>query len=111
MTVFKLNNLNLPNHFLAQTNGNLPSTPSSNTKQKDIPGTWTWNEVEWHYIAFYIWMHVLGGYGLIVTVMGLVKWQTVVSAYVEVILGTLGILAGAHRLWAHRSYKATFSLR
>lgn len=35
----------------------------------------------------------------------------VVLAWVIHIISGLGITAGAHRLWAHRSYKARFPLR
>jgi stearoyl-CoA desaturase (delta-9 desaturase) len=39
------------------------------------------------------------------------KWQTHVWAFLLLWLGGLGITAGAHRLWAHRSYKAHAVLR
>lgn len=34
-----------------------------------------------------------------------------ISVYIWAVLGGLGITAGAHRLWSHKSYKATYSLR
>jgi len=34
-----------------------------------------------------------------------------VSGILYLICGGLGITAGAHRLWSHRSYKATWQLR
>ncbi|XP_002739828.1 stearoyl-CoA desaturase 5-like [Saccoglossus kowalevskii] len=39
------------------------------------------------------------------------RWQTLLFGIVLMRLGGLGITAGAHRLWAHRSYKARFPLR
>lgn len=39
------------------------------------------------------------------------KWQTLVWAYFLLMFAGMGITAGAHRLWTHRSYKATFALR
>jgi len=40
-----------------------------------------------------------------------VKWQTWVAFPVWYWLGGLGITGGAHRLWAHRSYSASFPVR
>nr|ADP21587.1 fatty-acyl CoA Z/E11-desaturase [Yponomeuta evonymella] len=39
------------------------------------------------------------------------KWQTIVFAHVMIILSGFGITAGAHRLWAHRTYKAKMPLQ
>lgn len=39
------------------------------------------------------------------------KWQTNVLAFTLYVVGCLGITAGVHRLWAHKSYKATLSMR
>lgn len=39
------------------------------------------------------------------------QWKTIAAAYIFYVLGGLGITAGAHRLWAHRSYKAKMPLR
>lgn len=39
------------------------------------------------------------------------QWKTVACAYLLYVLGGIGITAGAHRLWSHRSYKAKLPLR
>ena len=39
------------------------------------------------------------------------QFKTIVAGYLLYVLGGIGITAGAHRLWAHRSYKATQPLR
>lgn len=39
------------------------------------------------------------------------QFKTVISAYLLYVIGGIGITAGAHRLWAHRSYKAKLPLR
>ena len=39
------------------------------------------------------------------------QWQTLLWAFVLWPISGLGITAGVHRLWAHRSYNATFPLR
>jgi stearoyl-CoA desaturase (delta-9 desaturase) len=43
--------------------------------------------------------------------LGAAKWQTLLWAFVLWPISGLGITAGAHRLWSHRSYKASFPLR
>lgn len=122
---------------VGKVNRKLPSSTSGcgeDDKMEDgvteVSGVESWGRLQWNYITFYALIHLLGVYGLWATVSGWVKWQTMVAAYVEVILGTLGILAGgifkiklnftlktivtfvlAHRLWAHRSYKAKLPLR
>ena len=37
--------------------------------------------------------------------------SSIVFVYILSVLSTLGVQAGAHRLWAHRSYRANFGLR
>lgn len=39
------------------------------------------------------------------------QWKTVILGYVLYVMGGIGITAGAHRLWAHRSYKAKMPMR
>lgn len=39
------------------------------------------------------------------------QWKTIAAAYLMYVFGGLGITAGAHRLWSHRSYKAKWPLR
>jgi stearoyl-CoA desaturase (delta-9 desaturase) len=53
-----------------------------------------------HFSAFYA-----------VTLFPLAKWETICFAIFLWPLSCLGITAGVHRLWAHRSYQATFSYR
>merc|ERR1719262_2050689 len=40
-----------------------------------------------------------------------VKWETFGWAFVMYVCSGLGITAGAHRLWSHKSYKAGPALR
>lgn len=35
----------------------------------------------------------------------------IIAAYILYVMSGLGITAGAHRLWAHKSYKAKWPLR
>lgn len=39
------------------------------------------------------------------------QWKTMAFAYLLYVMSGLGITAGAHRLWSHRSYKAKWPLR
>lgn len=43
--------------------------------------------------------------------LGSAQWKTVIFGYLLYNLSGLGITAGSHRLWSHRSYKATWPLR
>lgn len=39
------------------------------------------------------------------------QWKTVALAYLLYMMGGIGITAGAHRLWSHRSYRAKWPYR
>ncbi|XP_073951226.1 acyl-CoA Delta(11) desaturase [Choristoneura fumiferana] len=54
--------------------------------------------------------HIAGLYGLYLCFTS-AKWQTILLAIILNEMAILGITAGAHRLWAHRSYKATVPLQ
>ncbi|KAJ1521712.1 hypothetical protein ONE63_003354 [Megalurothrips usitatus] len=66
-------------------------------------------EPHWHHIIVLLSIHVMGLYGLVFLTKA--KLGTLVFAAILHVVGFLGITAGAHRLWAHRSYKATLPLR
>eukprot|EP00466_Bigelowiella_natans_P008709 jgi/Bigna1/50875/estExt_Genewise1.C_980064 len=54
-------------------------------------------------------VHIWGAVGLVY--MFSAQWQTLVWAFVLWPISGLGITAGAHRLWSHRSFKAGLPLR
>ncbi|EDW84990.1 desaturase 1, isoform B [Drosophila willistoni] len=64
----------------------------------------------WRNIIAFGYLHLAALYGawLIFTSA---KWQTIALAFGLYVVSGLGITAGAHRLWAHRSYKAKWPLR
>ncbi|KAH8383476.1 hypothetical protein KR009_008883 [Drosophila setifemur] len=64
----------------------------------------------WRNIIAFGYLHLAALYGAYLMVAS-AKWQTVVLAYLLYVVSGLGITAGAHRLWAHRSYKAKWPLR
>lgn len=51
--------------------------------------------------------HFLGLYGLLLCLRGVVGWRTLLFAFTLWPVSGLGVTAGAHRLWTHRSYEAT----
>ncbi|XP_017110446.1 acyl-CoA Delta12-desaturase [Drosophila elegans] len=64
----------------------------------------------WRNIIAFGYLHLAALYGAYLMVTS-AKWQTVILAYLLYVVSGLGITAGAHRLWAHRSYKAKWPLR
>ena len=67
-------------------------------------------EIVWRNIFLMIILHVASVYGGYLGIFH-ARYRTVMFNYLYLILTGLGITAGAHRLWAHRSYEATTTLR
>jgi len=66
--------------------------------------------IVWRNVAWYSMLHLAAAYGFYVTVTQ-AMWYTIIWAYFLYVVGGLGITAGAHRLWSHRSFKANAPLR
>uniref|UniRef100_A0AC35U5E2 EF-hand domain-containing protein n=1 Tax=Rhabditophanes sp. KR3021 TaxID=114890 RepID=A0AC35U5E2_9BILA len=67
-------------------------------------------EIVWRNVVLFTILHataLLGAYHLFFCV----KWQTFVWTFACWIISGLGITAGAHRLWSHKSYKASMALK
>ncbi|KAH8346983.1 acyl-CoA Delta-9 desaturase [Drosophila kikkawai] len=64
----------------------------------------------WRNIIAFGYLHLAALYGAYLMVTS-AKWPTIALAYILYVVSGLGITAGAHRLWAHRSYKAKWPLR
>jgi len=64
----------------------------------------------WRNIILFVYVHIAAVYGAWLMLTS-AKLYTTAFAYFLYIIGGLGITAGAHRLWAHRSYKANLPLR
>ena len=77
---------------------------------KDVEGSWR-PRVKPHMLFFMVLAHVLAALGVY---FGAVHEQAL-RIFLELVLvyqiGGFGITAGAHRLWAHRSYKARAPVR
>jgi len=66
--------------------------------------------VRWRNVALFAALHVGAIVGLYQLVF-LAQWKTIIWTMVLYHVYGLGITMGAHRLWAHRSYKARLPLR
>lgn len=67
-------------------------------------------EIVWRNVAIMVGLHGAALYGFYLFCTS-AKWQTNVFAVFLYIISGLGITAGAHRLWSHRSYSAKWPLR
>ncbi|XP_073949447.1 acyl-CoA Delta-9 desaturase-like [Choristoneura fumiferana] len=68
-------------------------------------------QIVWRNVLGFIYLHAGLLYGFYLILTGRVKFWTPVFAVTFTILSALGVTAGAHRLWAHRAYKARWPLR
>jgi len=100
--------------------------PELSTKEPEVPEErqLDLNPVHWAETVVYHWKagNINWPMGLYITlvhlwaVIGLrrapyVQWQTLLWAFILWPISGLGITAGVHRLWAHRSYDASFPVR
>jgi len=70
-----------------------------------------WNEVVWYNVIILAVWHLMAVYSLLF-VMPYAPLHHIALLWVGLwFISGLGITAGAHRLWSHRSYKATLPLR
>ncbi|CAG9133569.1 unnamed protein product [Plutella xylostella] len=67
-------------------------------------------EVVYFNLLTFGFAHLSWAYGVYL-IFTAAKWQTTLFALAYGIAGGLGITAGAHRLWAHRTYKAKMPLQ
>ncbi|CAK9820781.1 Acyl-CoA Delta-9 desaturase [Anthophora plagiata] len=85
-------------------NQNLLIQKSSTPKQK-----YQW-KIVWRNVIAFVYLHLGSLYGIYLMFNGTklytILWMALVSA-----MAALGITAGAHRLWAHRTYKARWPMR
>ncbi|XP_063924314.1 acyl-CoA Delta-9 desaturase-like isoform X2 [Zophobas morio] len=67
-------------------------------------------EISWKKVIFFAYLHVGAVIGLYYFVAKAL-WATILWGYFLTFISTQGTGAGAHRLWAHRTYKAKLPLR
>lgn len=66
--------------------------------------------IVWRNVILFAALHLAAIYAIIFEVR-LSKWPTLVWFYFLYLVAGVGVTAGSHRLWSHRSFKATFPLR
>lgn len=92
-------------HYDKAPNGGIMSSFSSrNTIEK--PRT----RIVWKNVILMSILHLAAFYGFWITLTK-AKWQSVVAVYLLGLASSIGVQAGAHRLWSHRAYKAKWQLR
>ncbi|KAF7263707.1 hypothetical protein GWI33_001332 [Rhynchophorus ferrugineus] len=69
------------------------------------------NQIVWKNVILLSILHGLVVYGFYLLFAGYGKWKVVLFNAVYWPFISIGITAGAHRLWAHRTYKANLPLR
>ncbi|XP_025993436.2 (11Z)-hexadec-11-enoyl-CoA conjugase [Solenopsis invicta] len=67
-------------------------------------------KIVWKNVIIFMYIHIAGIYGLYLCIFRVKYWTFIWFTIVGVASG-FGITVGAHRLWAHRSYKAKWPLR
>ena len=89
------------------TSDPLQSSAKTQAAAAAVPSrNWSWEQVNWSTATWLVVTPVLMAWALCnVTLV----WQTAALGVVFYWLGGLGITAGYHRLWSHRSYKARFT--
>lgn len=65
--------------------------------------------IVWKNVAIFIALHLGALYGVYLCFYA--KLPTLIFGFIMYVLGGLGITGGAHRLWAHKTYKAKLPLR
>ncbi|XP_075526491.1 stearoyl-CoA desaturase 5-like isoform X1 [Dermacentor variabilis] len=67
-------------------------------------------EIVWRNVLLMGSLHLISLYGFYL-IFFTVQWKTVLAAYILYTLSGIGITAGSHRMWSHKSYKAKLPYR
>jgi len=68
------------------------------------------DNIVWLNVALFVALHTLAAIGLY-QMFTVAQWKTVFWSIFLWVVGGIGITAGPHRLWAHKSYKARVPLK
>ncbi|CAG9765375.1 unnamed protein product [Ceutorhynchus assimilis] len=68
-------------------------------------------QIVWKNVLIFIILHSISVYSIFMLLTFQFKFSTVIFTYLNLMFAGFGITAGAHRLWAHRSYTANLPLR
>ncbi|XP_053644453.1 acyl-CoA Delta-9 desaturase [Cherax quadricarinatus] len=69
-----------------------------------------WSKVVWRNAILFMLLHFYSVYGIYLAIF-VAQWKTIGFSVMLYFMAALGITMGAHRLWSHRSFKATLPLR
>ncbi|GFT59100.1 stearoyl-CoA desaturase 5 [Nephila pilipes] len=67
-------------------------------------------QIVWRNVILFAYLHIASLYGVYLMFTS-AMWQTNLFAVFLYLMSGIGVTAGAHRLWSHRSYKARLPLR
>ncbi|XP_018014012.1 delta(9)-fatty-acid desaturase fat-7-like [Hyalella azteca] len=70
-----------------------------------------WSKVLWDMVVAIVVLHSGAVYGLFLTITGQIKVFSMIFTVLMAIISGLGVTMGVHRLWSHRSYKASLPVR
>ncbi|XP_033310014.1 acyl-CoA Delta-9 desaturase isoform X1 [Bombus vancouverensis nearcticus] len=78
-------------------------------KSSNTESSYEW-KIVWRNVIAFTYLHIGAIYGLYLAFTS-AKYQTTIWLLSLIALGGMGVTAGAHRLWAHRTYKAKWPMR
>lgn len=67
-------------------------------------------QIVWKNVVIFAYLHLAAIFGFY-CILFRAKWLTVLWSLALHVLGALGITAGAHRLWSHKTYTASLPMR
>ncbi|KAF3423489.1 hypothetical protein E2986_10617 [Frieseomelitta varia] len=85
------------------------SNQTLQSQKSSTQSKYKWRIV-WRNVIAFVYLHLAAVYGIYLSFTA-IKLQTTMWAIFLAIFGGMGITAGAHRLWAHRTYKAKWPMR
>ncbi|KAK3910909.1 Acyl-CoA Delta(11) desaturase [Frankliniella fusca] len=77
---------------------------------RPAPEPYAW-KIVWRNVLAFVYLHYAALRGLFLFFTGGIMFPTYMWSILLLTLSSQGITAGAHRLWAHRAYKAKLPLR
>lgn len=86
------------------------TTPTTTTSTEHVDQLSSARESSWPAVLFYIHLNILGLYGIIILFTN-TYLTTVIFTTLLTLMGIVGVTCGAHRLWAHQTFKANTFLR
>eukprot|EP00747_Dinoflagellata_sp_TGD_P210616 gnl/TRDRNA2_/TRDRNA2_83877_c0_seq1.p1 gnl/TRDRNA2_/TRDRNA2_83877_c0~~gnl/TRDRNA2_/TRDRNA2_83877_c0_seq1.p1 ORF type:complete len:427 (-),score=36.07 gnl/TRDRNA2_/TRDRNA2_83877_c0_seq1:55-1335(-) len=83
------------------------SRQREDTKSSGLLATVWFPSIQLVYAIGVLVRHLMGVYGAVLCLRGLVGWRTCLFAATLWPVSGFGVTAGVHRLWSHQSYEAT----